>query len=335
MSDSGASVVVDDATDADDASDRGRQSGPEVLVDDTLKGVEDSSRQLQELQKQRDREAQRARQAERDAAAARREVGRMQSQRVQDSRVLLQQATATAQAEIEAATQAYRVARESGDLDAETAAMQQLQTASARKALIEAQAAQIGPEPTSGAGGEQQGDMVVVNGRRVTRAAADWIRSHPKFESDKKYRGVALEAHKDALDAGFTVDTPEYFRHIESVLAEEFPEGEDSAPPARSTFDNGGRSMSSNGGAPPTRQQGGSSGGRTVKTLFGPLVVRRSAAGGMQIQIPSGMRDDWAEAARINNMSLADYCKAQVEIAEERERGETGGLITAEGQSFR
>lgn len=334
MSDTETSVVVDDAGDAGDTSGRSQPTGPEVVVDETLQGVEDSSRQLQALQRQRDQEAQRRRQAERDAAAARREVGQMRNQRAQDGRVLMQQAASTAQAEIDAAKQAYRNARETGDLDAEAAAMEAMQQASARKALLDAQVAQMPAEPTSGAG-DAAPDLVVVNGRQVTRTTAQWIREHPRFTSDRKYEGVAIQAHNDAVRSGHTVDTPEYFRYIESVLAEEFPDDGDEAPPVRQSDNGGGRSMSTNGGAPPTRHQGGGGNGRTVKTLFGPLIVRRSGSGGMQIQIPAGQRQDWEEAARINNMSLGDYCKAQVDIAEERERGQTGGLITAEGQSFR
>lgn len=331
MSDSNTEAVIiggEDVT-AEPQSDARSEMQSGIQIDDTLAGVEESRRRLADVERAREQSEQARRRAERDAAAARAQVQRMQQQRQQDSRAMVQAALAQVEAQIASATSAYRLAREAGDLDAEIAANQELQAAAAQRALLQSQGAAAGQDQQ--AGSDPQADMVVVNGRTLTRRSADWVRSHPRFNTDRAYRGVAIDAHNEAQQLGLAVDSPEYFDHIERALDEQFG-GDDRS---QSRGNGGSQEMSSSGGAPPTRHQGGSVSGRTVSTLFGPLIVRRSASGGMQIQIPPDRRADWEEAARINGMSLGDYCKSQVEIAEERAQGGNGGLITAEGMVYR
>lgn len=54
----------------------------------------------------------------------------------------------------------------------------------------------------------------------MTPAAQAWVDAHPRFNTDKKYKRVAVAAHEDAEDDGIKLDSPEYFRRINTALAE-------------------------------------------------------------------------------------------------------------------
>jgi len=55
-----------------------------------------------------------------------------------------------------------------------------------------------------------------VKGRTPTTAA--WIRAHPDFVTDARKNAKLTGAHFDAVGEGLTVDTPEYFAHVEKFL---------------------------------------------------------------------------------------------------------------------
>ena len=54
----------------------------------------------------------------------------------------------------------------------------------------------------------------------ITPAARKWIDEHPKFNTDKQYKRVAVAAHEDAIEDGVAADSNEYFRRINAAIAE-------------------------------------------------------------------------------------------------------------------
>lgn len=60
----------------------------------------------------------------------------------------------------------------------------------------------------------------------ITPAARKWIDEHPRFNTDKKYKRVAVAAHEDAIDDGVAADSTEYFRRINTALVESGLEGD-------------------------------------------------------------------------------------------------------------
>lgn len=318
--------------------DRQRQdeaAAPAVTVDvgddnDPFSALENSRRALAD----RDKELAAARaqvdQERRSAAQARDQAARAQRDQAGNQRAMAAAAQSAAEAKLNSAKQAYRVARETGDTDAELEAQQAIAEATYEQRQAAAYLAQYG------VGGDQGnaapvGDTQVVGDRRVSAEAQAWIDAHPRFTSDPEYRAIALGAHTSAVESGYRENTRAYFDFIEKTLGRVYPE---ERPDRREQGGNDDMNQRFSG-APPSRAGGGGTGGRTVNTLFGPLSVTRRGNGSMSIQIPRDRRADWEEAARINNMSLEDYVTEQINIRGEMDAGGNAGLITTEGATFR
>lgn len=315
--------------------DRHRQDedqGPQITVDvgdqtDPMAALEDSRRALADRDKelaQARAEAQRERQS---AAQARDQMARARRDRQDDQRAVAQSAQAAAEAKLAGAKAAYRTARETGDTEAEMEAQQAIAEATYEQRRAADYLAQYG---AAGDQGNPTPEPAQNDG--PTPEARAWIDAHPRFRSDAEYRAIALGAHNSAVQEGYLQNSPAYFRFIERTLARVFPEENTEH---REQRDN--REMTQNfNGAPPSRGgSGGGTGGRTVNTLFGPVGVVRRSNGSMQITIPPERRDDWAEAARINNMSMKDYVAEHINIRSEMDAGGNGGLITTEGATYR
>jgi hypothetical protein len=54
----------------------------------------------------------------------------------------------------------------------------------------------------------------------VSAPTAAWLRDHEKYFEDPEYNALVLAGHHSALAKKITPDTPEYFAHVEKVMAE-------------------------------------------------------------------------------------------------------------------
>lgn len=260
---------------------------------------------------------------------AEREAQRQQAGRAQDRGAALAavvEASVSAQAQ---ARQALRAARESGDIDEEIKATEALSQATYRLDQANAQIQNLKVDPTSAAGAmdqpQQQGG--------VSQSAQSWIDRHPRFNSDPSYKATLMAVHYDVVKDGVAPDSPAYFRALDAKAAE-LDAGttrERNAPMAEPAPT---RAAQFNG-ASPTRGSGAPAAGGVVKTLLGPVTVGRRAGGKITVQVPPHLKADFEEGAKISGMSLGDYIYEQVRVAEEREAGGDGGLITDEGRTFR
>ncbi len=203
---------------------------------------------------------------------------------------------------------ALRAARESGDLDAETDAMQHLASATQMKAAFQAEQARIRSQPAARhqAQPQQQGGQ--------SEAAQRWISEHPRFNTDRYYRATAEAAHFEAVESGIQTDTPAYFAHINRVIAEKYgQEGRQDVPDTRQTPPRQ-RAPASSYGTPPAR---GANGPARDGTDINRIAAEISALGDGQVT-PEAIRHH----ADIAGMKLEDYLKSQAQIlAERRGRG--------------
>lgn len=260
---------------------------------------------------------------------AEREAQRQQAGRIADRGVAVSGALESAKQAKAAAKAAVKAARESGDTEAELAALEQFNAASFRE---QAAATELGrlkaaapAEPTSTAGATQE---PAPEGGYTPQARA-WIDKHPKFNTDPATRAAIEAAHGVAVADGVVPDSPAYFRALDQAYAA-------LEKPSRGA--EGGEAMAGRfNGAAPSRgaeQQDGRRGG-VVQTAFGPVTVGRRADGKTTVHVAPQYRADFEEGAQINNMTLGDYIYAQVEIAQERSRGGNGGLEIREGEVLR
>jgi hypothetical protein len=54
----------------------------------------------------------------------------------------------------------------------------------------------------------------------ISPAAKTWIDEHPQFETNKRYRAIAIAAHEEALENGVRADSKAYFDYINGALEE-------------------------------------------------------------------------------------------------------------------
>jgi hypothetical protein len=251
-----------------------------------------------------------------------------------------------AKAEQNAAKMAIRSAREMGDVDAELAAQEAFSGASYRIAQatgeLEYLKAQPRPSQQRQAGGR-------------TPEAQRWLDEHPRFNTDRKYRGVAIDAHNEAIREGNPEGSPQYVDYIDRVMAQEFGEnhghddGHDETtdhqdPGARRPMNNQQRRPAATA-VPPSRGSGAGNGWKTMKTPLGDLLVQDRSDGTRGIKFPNAKtQSDFEEGAMLDKRAsqspenfrkaLAEYANEQVEIAREIAAGGNGDLVIGEGRSF-
>lgn len=262
--------------------------------------------------------------AQRQADDLRRQLQETQASRVEDRAAALKAELESAKTARDAASAAYRAARESGDLDSEQAAIELLTAANVNIRQGEADLARHGAAPRADGGAAPQ-PPAQPSGQKFTPATQAWIDAHPQFLTDPAYRAACAGADQLARARGLDVDTPEYFRYVERTIARELNGERDTQQENR--MDRG------NSGAPPSRGSGNGPGSRIVQTDIGQMRVTSGANGKLSIAFPDARdRADFEEAARICGMKLADYCLEHVKIDEDRRRGRPTGLISGDGR---
>lgn len=331
-------VILDETAGADAAS-------TEDMLASAKKAAEEKDREL-EQERQRTRDAEnRARRATEEAG--KQAVGRIAEQQ-RGAKAELDAATAAKRS----AMDALRAARDAGDLDAEAKAIDDLTDANVRAREAQGHVTRIDALIKQGAerqGGDRQAHQDADGGESPAFRA--WKKAHPKFESDKIYRGVAVGAHEQALEDGIIEGSPAYWRFVNKTIADHYGGDEQGGSGGgrgndmgdqRGNGDDGQNGATREraaafSGAPPARSGEGNSpqGYRQVKTMLGTVHVRKGPNGAMQIQIPPGLREDWQSGADIAGMTLAAYAQEQVLAAQERAGGGNGGLIEGNEMQIR
>ena len=230
-----------------------------------------------------------------------------------------------------------RAAREGGDFEAEQAAIDEISRANydigeSEKALARAKidhenlAKPVLPAP--GGTGEPKPSPI----------SQRWIENHPLINTDKEYRAIAAAGDSLAVSEGHQRGSQSYVDFVDRYLEDEFGVGH-GVPETHEWRGRRDAEVTSAHGAP--RGGGGSrfaseddrtiGGARQVETPFGRLGYRVGADGRPIITFPNAsVRADFEEGARACNMSLAEYARDQVSIAQEIASGRNAGLFREE-----
>lgn len=326
--------------------------GPTVSIEgagDTITpeaALADSREQLQA----KDRQVADARRIARDAdqrrVAAEAEVQRARETQVVDRQSVVAQAMETAKAEQSAARIALRTAQETGDAEAMASAVEALSGATYRFSQANGELDHLKAMPKPQARPPQQ-----QSGRSTD--AQRWLDEHPRFETDRKYRGVAIDAHNEAIAKGNREGSREYVDYIDRVMTDEFGEGHGrddndghQQEPVRRSMPEPRNNRQGSTAVPPSRQSSQASGGyKTVRTPLGDLLVQDRSDGTRGIRFPNAkVQSDFEEGAMLDKRAshspedfkkaLAEYANEQVNIAHEIAAGGSGDLVVGDGRSF-
>lgn len=316
----------------------GQQAAPSVTIERPEEispedALAESRRQLQASQQQTADARRQAREAQQIAQRASAQAQEATTARVSDREVAVTSVLDGAKAEVTAAKAAYRAAREAGDVDAEIAAQELLASATMRAGAATAELDRIkaAPKPQPQAQPNQQGGP--------SPEAQAWLDAHPAYNTDRKYKAIANEAHNEALRAGHRDGSQSYVDFIDGVMTEEFGDGHGQVGDQQVQQPRGGRqqqqSARANGGdgLPPSRGGGGSQGGyKTLDTPLGAVQFRQGRDGKIEsIKFASASTaDNFREGAETSfrrlyetnpDQALADF--ATETIQEYLEGGET------------
>lgn len=291
-----------------------KEEQQEELVGQPDDNAEELKRQLDALRKSESAARQQAQQAaaERDQAlryAQERNVALSRSQKEAiDSRLeSINNGLAAADAEIEEAKHAFRMASVEQDIDAQIAAQERLAEAKANKvnltngksALERAIAAEQERIKVQQQNPQPQGDA--LDRTSLPQTAKNWLRAHPDYMTDPRKNAKIQSLHWDVLDEGHEAFSQGYYESLEVHLGlrspprQEVAEEEEEAPQPR-------RSVVS---APVSREAPSASGNRSSAP------VRLTAA--------------QREAAKLAGVSETEYAKQLVNLNKAKANGAYGG----------
>lgn len=234
----------------------------------------------------------------------------------------------------ENAARAMRAAREANDYDADIKASEDHADAVATLANLRVEKSNFESEKSRFA---EEVKRVPADGGRApagdeySPAAKGWIASHPKFGSDAAYKAKAIGAHHEALSLGIPVDTPAYFKHLDTAVAAYDAPADGGRQPAQR------RQPASSTATPPGREGGFSAdvnaGGQTVKFRDGSTLSLVSGKDGEQT-VQGRIPGEWAEAAvwsgvakdKSDRKGIISYAVEQLKIMSATARGEDTGL---------
>ncbi len=181
--------------------------------------VDELKTQVETLTEARENERQRREQAERRARELELEADQAR-QRASDSDLsTITTALESAQTEIEQSKKDMRAAKEAGDIDAETDALDRLTTAKATLMRLDEAKADAEVRKKSPPKREQKTvDPVEAYAEGRTPSTADWIRKHPEYVTDASKNLKLTAAHYAALAEGYQAASAKYFQHVEEFL---------------------------------------------------------------------------------------------------------------------
>jgi hypothetical protein len=301
------------------SSSAGTGAAGDALADAQRK-VEEERRRRAAAEAQVSAERQRADQAvrtaqqyEQEAATAREAVASGELTAVTTGITNAQKALASAKAELKAA-------HESGDVDKMVDAQEAIGTAAAelrdynnRKAALESGkrtgggtgGAEPRPAPASALSPLEQ----YVQSGNFAPDAQKWLRNHPECAptfagGDAKKNAAMMAAHYDAVEKGITLNTSEYFEHIERRLS---GGGEGTAPrpappPAR-------RAAPS---APPTNEPPAAA-GTPVRSMRSVRLTPQQQEAALYSYPSKPGEDDDTHRRRAFKVYAQEYLKAQAE----------------------
>jgi hypothetical protein len=259
---------------------------------------------------------------ERDTARAQVNATRDTLTKAESEKVVAQEAAIlnrveTAKAEVENAERALEEAIDTGKPAKEQIALQ--------KKLAEAVYKQKGAEGAKAhfdnwKEKEKNKPQVKTANDDMSPKAREWVDSHPKFNTDKKYKRIAVAAHEDAIEDGVPADSSEYFRRINSALAEAGYDDENSSSTVVASVR---KTASGTSMAAPASHDSTGAGAR------GGNAAEEQRTGRRTFKLDGNMREQAIKIYGKNSMfKLSDgeaykrYAARQLEIKDKRANGE-------------
>lgn len=222
------------------------EEGVEVVLEEEKKEEEapkydEEIAQLKKSIEERDAEIkaarERAAQLEKERNEATGNASAAYNNSIQAQENALENAYSSAEQEAAAWKAKYKEALELGDNEAVAEAQFQLSRSINRLDKIEDAKTNFAAWKEQQKQQAEHAAKVAQQAPQISAPSQAWIARHPRVNTDRYYRNVALAASEEAIERGIRPDTQAYFEHIESVLAERFPENkveeEDEAPPPR------------------------------------------------------------------------------------------------------
>lgn len=296
------SVIVEGADD---------QVTPEEALAEAKRLLQDQQKQTADARKLQREADERRRAAEHAAAQA-------QTGRATDRQSAVAATIEQAKAEEANAIGAYRMARETGNVDAEIEASGALTTARMRLASATAEHEWLKTQPKTPAVPAQQTSGMTEETKR-------WLDAHPAYHSDRKYRGTAIEAHNEAIRSGRTEGSQEYVEYIDRIMTEEYGDGHGQIghdPLSDYRQQPAARQAPRSDAAPPSRRAsgGGTGGWKTIDTDLGKILYQDRPDGTRGIKFDSSdTHARFVEGAQMNRnyekdpgRALADYTNEHI-----------------------
>jgi len=293
----------------------------EAVLQQQDDNAEDLRRQLEALRRSEDAARQRAIQAEqqRDQAmryAQERHTAASNSQRdaVTSRMDSINSGLAAAEAEIEEAKNAFRMAAVEQDIDAQVAAQMRLTEANTNKVnltngkaaleraiqtekeRLETQQRQQAQQPQPQ---QQQGDG--LDNTNLPQTAKNWLRAHPEYMSDPRKNAKIQSLHWDVVDEGHQPFSDDYYASLEQHLGLRSKPRQDDADDEQEEVQPTRRSVVS---APVSREAPSSTG--------------RPAG---QVRLTALQR----EAAKMAGITETEYAKQLTELNRAKANGSYGG----------
>lgn len=176
------------------------------------------ARSVETEKRAKDAEARRA-EAEREAAKHRVEAESSRKRETSSQLDTVTTAISASEQDVESAKAAIRAAKSTGDIDAETEALDRL--AKARATMLRLDEARQDIEARINAPKREQAapsDPVEAFVQGRTQETAAWIRSHPEYVRSEKGLRKLTAADAVAQAEDLIPDTPEYFARVEEYL---------------------------------------------------------------------------------------------------------------------
>ena len=318
-----------------------------IEQNDDDRHLADITKTLQNKSAESDANAERARIADQGRIRAERALA-AQTKVAQTSRqALVAAAIENAKSELGAAKAALKVARDSGDIDAETNALAAISGAAAREANAKAELATFqNTDETSTAGRmtEPGGDTTQrpIENTNIPSRSQAWIGAHPRFNTDPAYKSHMLAEHYRLEGLGVTpaASPDKYYASLDAHAARlegfgDSENGEGTMPDRNATRQNGERRQAPFQGARPNGNGTAQGNAKTYRTPISELKVTTNSRGVKQIVVPKEAVEEYKEFANVNNMEYDEYVRGLVEIEEEKANGTFQGTITHEGGNYK
>lgn len=310
----------------------------------------EAQRQIEAKDQQLAAERERVSRAERERDEAKRVGTEAHTDRLTQQEVAISSALAAGKAKKTAAQAKMRQARESGDFEGESAAIDEISAANFEVMRAEeaqrqfTQWKQRQPKPEER---QQQTRQETRNQGEPTAEAQRWLDEHPRYSSDAEYRADANASHQAAIESGCMEGSQAYINYIENRMTRLYGEnhgqvggqqrGMQQRPNGGSMNQKQPQRAASSTAAPPNR--GGSErlpvGSAEYKDPSTGAVLRLVQTSDGKETVSGTIPADWVTAAKWNGMSPASYAVEQLKIQEEMKQGINTGLRYGESGTYR